>query len=201
MNAAEADREEYQAFVSRVVEAGGALAAIQNALRRLPTSEREPGANQGSEQRARQTTRTDRTRALLSYAEGRPQVRYGGVACDLPHGLGVQVFHFLWDCRAQDRRPTYKQLFDVLYPADMYRQAPNGGPPDKLKKLVSRLNIRLEQILPSLPGRGRWIETWEEHGYYLTDAVTWQAHLSWRQRDWTREVAIDPSDMDEDEDG
>ena len=194
MNAAEADREEYQAFVSRVVEAGGALAAIQNALRRLPTSER---ADQGGEQQAGRTPRTDRTRAVLSYADSQPQVRYGGVACDIPHGLGVRLFHFLWDCHHLKQRPIYKQLFEALYPNDMYREAPNGGPPEKLRQLVSRLNTRLRNDLPSLPNDRPWIKTHEQHGYYLTDAVTWQAHVSWKQRGWTRESSTDPSEMDQ----
>ncbi len=131
-----------------------------------------------------ETRNIARTHATLSFAKGKPTVCYTSSICELNSLLEQRMVNYLYECRTSTGsriEPSYKTIFEAVYGEGTYPSRPDGSPPDKLKKLKSRLARRLKDDLGSPPGDGDWIATNKGYGFHLTNAVDWHALVSWKQ--------------------
>ena len=124
-------------------------------------------------------------RVTLSFVHGKPVVRFGGENCEIS-GKSDSLLNLLYCFQAKNFPPTYKAIFETVYPHDSYNPDSAGGAPEKLRKLAQRLNDALKDKLALPPDGKPWIRTISGHGYCLTDAVTWQAKADWQEHDFER---------------
>ena len=128
----------------------------------------------------------DKLRAMLSFVDGKPVVRFGGKNCDISRGKSDSLLNLLYGFQAKNLPPTYKAIFETVYPSESYNPDSAGAAPEKLRKLAQRLNDALKDKLALPPDGKPWIRTISGHGYCLTDAVTWQAKADWQEHDFER---------------
>ena len=55
-----------------------------------------------------------------------------------------------------------------------------------MRQVAKRLNDALGKELGVPPNGKPWIRPSSGHGYYLTDAVTWQAKTDWQEHDFDK---------------
>ena len=141
----------------------------------------------GSRSEANEVSDTkSKPRAMLSYVDGKPAVRFNEKNCDVPRGKCESLLNVLYEAQANDLRLSYKTIFETVYRDDAYNPDLDAGAPDKLRQVAKRLNDALVKELGLPPNGKPWIRTSSGHGYYLTDAVTWQAKTDWQEHDFNK---------------
>jgi hypothetical protein len=99
-------------------------------------------------------------------------------------GLSASLLNVLYGFKRNDRIPTYKTTFEAVYKNNSYSPEPDCEAPQKLRQLAQRVKKSLKTQLGPPPDGKPWIRTRTRHGYYLTDAVTWQAKVEWSNYDF-----------------